>query len=339
MSFYTLLKDLFWRDQFVAGATVRMDRDRYFLVLSMLFACYGAINTGYAYVLPPSAYGVESVERMYSALQVIWAFYGLGIVADPLMVLLHVLLARRLFGKWLMLPVGVINFIIMSAIPAISTELMQDHPRGLGSVGLWLAGIFGLWLLGLVYAGFQPGLARVQPQHPLLRLNPAFTRSQQLNAVQFMWYCIGASLLAFVLLLAGLLLSFDPYSHRSLDLMLGWSLVITLLLLALLIWLLVKRLRNLDWNRWLAMGLGVMLPLVFGGLWILAYQTLYFGSLTFFVIFCLLLPWFRLAMAGFQLLVLLKPAPGAFEPEAQPVASQEPGSPATTGPDDHLPVG
>lgn len=336
MNFYTLLKDLFWHDQFVGEARVRMDRDRYFLVLTLLFACYGAITSGYSQVLPPSVYGVESVERMYAALQVLWAFYGLSLVADPLWITLHVLLARRLFGKWLMLPMGIFSFIIMSAIPALSNELTDGFSRSLELVGPWLAGIFLLWLLGLVYAAFQPGLARVQPRHPLLRLNPAFTRGQQLHAVQFMWYCIGASLLAFVVLMVAFWLVFDPYSYASLDILLGCALVITLLYVVVLIWLLVKRLRNLDWNRWLAIGLGVILPLIFAGVWTLAYQALYFGSLTFFVIFCLLLPWFRLALAGFQLFLLLKPAPGAFEPET---GSVEPQESATTGPDQHLPVG
>src|SRR5690606_29012658 len=109
---------------------------------------------------------------------------------------------------------------------------------------LSILGICAGWTLVHLYVLFQPSLKVVQPQHPLLWRNPQVAEGGQLTALQFMWRMMALGLAAGVLLVAGIIAFFDPYSLRQSERLVNWSGFVALLVLGFSAWLFWLRLRN-----------------------------------------------------------------------------------------------
>src|SRR5690606_28802698 len=101
-----------------------------------------------------------------------WSYYSVNILIDPLLIVICVVLARRMFGVWLMLPVGLLNYGLLSVISIVTTRLPQSYGGTDHYLMLSILGICAGWTLVHLYVLFQPSLKAVQPQHPLLWRNP-----------------------------------------------------------------------------------------------------------------------------------------------------------------------
>lgn len=309
MLFLSVLKDIFWSNQFAPADGQRLDRDRYLLGFTALYALANALNVGARLLYPDSADFLYDGET--PAVRLMWLFYSVNIMVDPLTIVAHVLLARRLTGPWLMVPVGLINYAFISLAVYGPAQVVDDLQSILvGYVAWTVAGILLLWLLVMLYALLlRPSLSSLQPQHPLLRMNPALPADQQLNTIQLMWRGILLGVVVAVLMVGGFFAFYDIYSHSSQERLLRWSALVGLGTVVVAIWMLVQRARNMGWSPWRVVLLGAVTPALLMGLMLFMYTQDYFNNLLIFMPFFLMLPWFRMALAGFQLIVLLQPAP------------------------------
>lgn len=307
----TLLKDLFWRDQFVhAGAdTTAMDRDRYFLAFTALLALVNALGIGSSFLFPKDDDFL--INQMRDYVNLLWSFYSVNILIDPLLIVICVVLARRMFGVWLMLPVGLLNFGVLSVVSVVMTRMTDTYSYSDPYLNLSILGICVAWMLVHLYALVQPSLKTMQPHHPLLWRNPRIDEDAQLTALQFMWRMMALGLAAGVLLVVGVVAFFDPYSLRQSERLTNWSGFVALLVLGFSIWLFWLRLRNLGWKTLPVITLGIVLPaLLLGGmLW--CFLNNYFGNPWLFLAYFLLLPWLKLGLGIFHTLVVLCPAPAS----------------------------
>mgnify|MGYP007000144294 len=113
---------------------------------------------------------------------------------------LSVILACRMFGRWLMVPVGLLNYGLLSLVPYMSNINMNNSPSEV--MMFTMMGISAGWLLFHIYVLFRPALSVSQPRHPLLRMNPRYAAEEQLNSIQFFWRCTVLGVVAALLLIA-----------------------------------------------------------------------------------------------------------------------------------------
>lgn len=304
-----LLRDLYWRDQFAQGqaAAPRMDRDRYLLAFSALLALVNALGAGSAFLFPLG--GDLLMDKMTDYMNLMWSYYSVNILIDPLLIVICVVLARRMFGVWLMLPVGLLNYGLLSVISIVTTRLPQSYGGTDHYLMLSILGICAGWTLVHLYVLFQPSLKAVQPQHPLLWRNPQVAENGQLTALQFMWRMMALGLAAGVLLVAGIIAFFDPYSLRQSERLVNWSGFVALLVLGFSAWLFWLRLRNLGWKPVPVIALGIVLPVLLLGSMLWCFFKDYFGNPWLFLAYFLLLPWLKLGLGIFHTLIVLCPAP------------------------------
>ncbi len=326
---FLILKDLFWRDQFTGETTGVLDgyidRDRYLLAFFILFAIQGTLHAGAAYVFPESGDAFNGPYSDY--IELMWIFFSVNILVDPLLMVLSVILACRMFGRWLMVPVGLLNYGVLSLVPYMSYMTVQNAPSEV--VIFSLLGISAGWLLFHIYVLFRPALSVSQPQHPLLCLNPAFSAEDQLNSMQFFWRCTLLGFVAALLLVLGALSLFGfsngyGYSSSRQEQLLVWFALVMIVSVIIAFWFLVKRLRNMGWNPLLTIVLATLLPGIFFGLQLFFYFNNYYDNPALLVIFYLLLPWVRLALTAFNMTVIALPAAEGISPvetaEQLPVA-------------------
>ncbi|MCD8523209.1 MAG: hypothetical protein LRY66_07480 [Saccharospirillaceae bacterium] len=326
---FLLLKDLFWRDQFSGEKTGvldgRIDRDRYMLAFFILFAIQGALHVGAAYVFPDTGAVFNGPYSDY--FELMWVFFSINIVVDPLLLVLSAVMACRMFGRWLMVPVGLLNYGLLSIMPYMSNLNMSSSPSDI--LVFTMLSISGGWLLLHIYVLFRPALSVSQPQHPLLRMNPRYAAEEQLNSIQFFWRCTVVGVVAGLLLIAGALALFGysngyGYSSARQEQLLIWFAMVLVISVIVAFWFLVQRLRNMGWNPLKTVLLAILLPGLFFGLQIFFYINDYYDSPVLLVVFYLLLPWARLALAAFNVTVIAMPAADSPRPaeaeEPQPVA-------------------
>ena len=308
-----ILKDLFWRDQFSGEKTSvldgRIDRDRYMVAFFILFAIQGTLHAGGAYVFPASGNAFSGPYSDY--VELMWMFFSINILFDPLFMVLSVILACRMFGRWLMIPVGLLNYGVLSLVPYMSYMTVQSTPSEV--VIFALLGISAAWLIFHIYVLFRPALSVSQPQHPLLRLNPAFSAEDQLNSVQFFWRYTMLGFVAGLLLVLGALSLFGfnngyGYSSSRQEQLLVWVALVMIVSVIVAFWFLVKRLRNMGWNPLKTIVLVTLLPVLFFGLQLFFYFNDYYDNPLLLAVFYLLLPWVRLALAAFNTMVIALPA-------------------------------
>ncbi len=314
-----LLKDLFWRDQFSGEKTAvldgRIDRDRYMLAFFILFAIQGALHAGGAYVFPDSGYAFNGPYSDY--VELMWVFFSINILVDPLWLVLSVILACRMFGRWLMVPVGLLNYGLLSMVPYMSNINMNSSPSGVMMFSIM--GISAGWLLFHIYVLFRPALSVSQPQHPLLRMNPRYAAEEQLNSIQFFWRCTVLGVVAALLLIAGAVSLFGysngyGYSSSRQEQLLVWFALVLIVSVIVAFWFLVQRLRNMGWSPLKTILLAMLLPGLFFGLQLFFYFNDYYDNPILLAVFYLLLPWVRLALAVFNSFIIVLPAPENASP-------------------------
>lgn len=326
---FLLLKDLFWSDQFSSEKTGvlngRIDRDRYMLAFFILFSIQAVLHAGAAYVFPAS--GEFFSEAYTDYIQLMWIFFSVNILVDPLFMVLSVILACRMFGRWLMVPVGLLNYGLLSLAPYLSNMTGQERPSEV--VLFTLLGIGAAWSLFHIYVLFRPALSISQPQHPLLRLNPAFSADEQLNSIQFFWRCTVLGFVAGLLMVGGAFALFGfshgyGYSSSRQEQLLIWFALVLIVTLITALWFLLQRLRNIGWNPLKTVLLAILLPGLFFGLQLFFYFNDYYDNPFLLLGFYLLLPWVRLALMVFNVAVIAMPAADsprlAEAEEPQPVA-------------------
>jgi len=314
-----LLKDLFWRDQYSGEKTGvldgRIDRDRYMLAFFILFAIQGALHAGSAYVFPDSGYAFSGPHSDY--VELMWVFFSINILVDPLWLVLSVILACRMFGRWLMVPVGLLNYGLLSLVPYMSNINMNNSPSEV--MMFTMMGISAGWLLFHIYVLFRPALSVSQPQHPLLRMNPRYAAEEQLNSIQFFWRCTVLGVVAALLLIAGVVALFGysngyGYSSSRQEKLLVWFALVLIVTVIVAFWFLVQRLRNMGWNPLKTVLLAILLPGLFFGLQLFFYFNDYYENPVLLAVFFLLLPWVRLALAVFNVTVIAMPATESASP-------------------------
>ncbi|WP_417762894.1 hypothetical protein [Shewanella sp.] len=166
-----IIKDLLWKNQFSDTENKRLDRDRYFIA-QLLLLMITVLAEAVVVAIPPNGFPIFDVSRL---LALLWLAAQL-------------LLAYRAVGKWLALPLALVNigtahFIINLLHIAANTRGTLDSNILLGEFGICL-----LWLLFHIFWFRKlPTLARQQPKHPLLQYNPNHKSDGQLHAVGYFW--------------------------------------------------------------------------------------------------------------------------------------------------------
>jgi len=312
---FKMLKDLFWKDQYVTAGegNNRLDRDRYFLVLMILFAFQFVSSAGAAFIFP--SYDGDLYEKVMDFWAILQSFYDVYFSVGPLLLVVNILIARRVVSAWwFYIPLALLNYLMQYGMLSMTFML---NPEGTPEqiLILTITAVVVLWTVVHIGLLFLPKLSEVQPQHPLLKMNPAFAPEKQLNAVQFMWRTmilsaiVGAvSAVVVVMLLLSGAFGYSRFSSSQAG-QLGWVMMVVVVVVgALGLWFTIKRIRNIGWNSWVVV-FAWMLPLgAFLGLQGLFYQLDFLGSRTLYILFFLAIPWVRIAGLVLQVSMICRPA-------------------------------
>ncbi|WP_086479436.1 hypothetical protein [Oceanospirillum sanctuarii] len=306
----TLFKDIFWRDQFGQSQTMgkesktqKLDRDRYFMGLSLLSTFYFVGLYGGQFLYP--SYDSAFMDNNYQVFDLIITLFSPHLYFDPLVLVLCVMLSARAFGRWLAAPVGLISFCNLSIISLAPNlkDMELAHPNVY--LTLLIYGVlFLVWLIFQLLMLARSGLKHYQPGHPLVRLNPNLPAKKQFNAIQYMW---GFMLLGTALVISSLVFSMALYifgHYLSMTLVYGAILVITLASLGFSLLIMVKRLRNLNKKPlgWLAAL--ILIPLAFNGLQAFLYEENFFDLMSLFFVMYFAVAFMRFALLIAQVLLL-----------------------------------
>lgn len=319
----TLIKDIFWRDQYSRSSTAgeesktpKLDRDRYFMGLSLLSTFYFVGLYGGQFLYP--SYDSEFMDINYQVFDLIFSLFSPHLYFDPLVLVLCVMLSARAFGRWLAAPVGLISFCNLSIISM--TPHIKDTDLAHPNVYLALI-IYGIlllvWLIFQLLMLARSGLKHTQPEHPLVRLNPELPAKKQFTAVQFMW---GFMLLGLAVVVSSLLFSAAIYvfgRYLSMTIVYGAALVIGLGSMAFSLLIMVKRLRNLGKKPlgWLAAL--VLIPLAFNGLLAYLHTEDFFDLMSLFFVMYFAVAFMRFALLIAQVLLLCASYKGSAAPSAE----------------------
>ena len=301
---YLVLKDLFYQDQFINSPT-RLDRDRYFIALAILswlpvlFSVRGQfLNDGMAF---------EGSVANHAGL--LWVGFTNNISLDPLLMLAHLWLANRMFGRLLALPLGLLNYQVATGLNLL-VLLSRDFSAPPSEMFWAQGGIALVWLILHAFVfGLKPSLSQLQPKHPLLGRNRQFAQDKQLTAVQYFWRAVLLAItnIAFALTLVVAIVIFGGGNGSDVLNLLSllWSLFV--FALAMLFW--VRRLRNMGWRPlvWFAW---LLLSGVFFGLHQFLNIKGYFGQMWLYVSMHMVQALLILWLAGVTVCILALPAPG-----------------------------
>lgn len=311
----TMLKDLFWKDQFNPDGTepYRLDRDRYFIVLMLLFSFQLVANAGGQFIFPP--YSGDLYENIMEYWGVLQGFYDIYFAAGPLLLIINLVVAWRVVPFWLLfIPLGLLNYSMQNAVRMLTYMMGTDISTPDDVVVVAVGCVMLLWVVIHIGLLFMPKLSASQPHHPLLKLNPAFAPDQQLNAIQFMWRT--AILSAIVGVVAGGAVAFiilvtafgGRLNSSEIQTVAVFAALLALVSGAVMLWFAVQRLRNMGWNRWKVILLWALPVAVFFAAQAGVYSQSFFDSKLVYLGFFLLLPWVRLANMLLQVAMICWPA-------------------------------
>jgi hypothetical protein len=120
---FTLLKDVFYRDQFTSTPGASFDRDRYFLGLFLLLT-FQLNHLQWIALSHKDGYEIEQTPifaLLFYMSKVLPNHYGFFFGVAVLMYLL----AKRMFGAWLALPVTALNLVAFFQISYVAGELLK----------------------------------------------------------------------------------------------------------------------------------------------------------------------------------------------------------------------
>lgn len=306
----TLFKDIFWRDQYHQSSnddtepkTQRLDRDRYFMGLSLLSTYFFISVYGAQYLYP--SYSSEFMDQNYQVFNLFFGLFSPHFSLDPLILALCIMLSARAFGRWLAVPVGLVSFANLSMISLVQhfQDMELAHPDVYMALTVYGV-IFLVWLVFQLLMLARPGLKSNQPSHPLVSLNPNIPADKQFTAVQYMW---GFTLLGIALVVSSMVISVAVYIFgRYLDttLLYGAILLIALATLVFSLIIVIKRLRNLGKKplRWLIALIAV--PLLFNALQAYLHGEDFFNLMPLFFVMLFITGFMRFAIQIAQILLL-----------------------------------
>ncbi|WP_417762895.1 hypothetical protein [Shewanella sp.] len=298
-----ILQDLFWQEQF--GSKQPLDRDRYFIGLSLLFAVQFALL-----IAQPLPFGVisDAIHFGVNDSQVIvWVFNHCLLSIGPLLLIAHILLVQRLLQKWWLSGLlGLVNFGVASLFPLFRNAPFMQPSGGFILVLLLLVPIFALMQLYILIC-YWP-LKKVVASHPWLRINSQFKPYQQLTAVGYfwrmvIWSCIVSLLVSLTLYIGGPIdTSSSGWTAQKL-----WLAILQIGWLLMVLRLIQLRLRNIGANgwKWLAAGV-VVIAVVAAAIFIIAKA--YFHQTWLTISVHLLLPFLGMLVAYGLLRIIIEPA-------------------------------
>lgn len=294
-----VLKDIFWQNQF-SEKDQGFDRDRYFIGLAVMFLFVSAMSAGAGILYP---YDGEMLRENINLFSVVSPLYNIHMVPGPVLLVLNVILARRMFGRWLMVPFGLINSVAINLVGVLNTHMMT-----FSNDLLWLLvmGLVGVFVLINIYSAFQPTLASLQPNHPLLRLRSDIDEQSQFHAVKFFWRSFQLGLAALAALIVGIalvLLVKGPY-HAEVGITL-WLALVSLVTLVIGMVFLVRRLRNISLTP-LPTILLLGLPAVFMIVYAVFYEFDFWGQFWLYLLMFIIFPWIRLMSFALQFIALVR---------------------------------
>lgn len=297
-----VLKDIFWQNQF-ATQDEGLDRDRYFIGLALMLAFVSAMSAG-AGILYPSEGNV--LMDNFELFNLVSSLYNIHMLLGPVLLVLNMMLARRMFGRWLMVPFGLINSAFINLMPLLAN--MNNHsarPDDLMVVILLV--MVALFVLINIYPAFKTTLANAQPHHPLLRLRPDIDEELQFHAVKFFWRSFQLGLAALVAAIAGVALVLVTKGPRHIDseVMLWLGLVALITLITGLVFL-VRRLRNMSLDPLPTILLLLLLPAAFMIAYAVFYAFDFWDQFWLYLLMFMIFPWIRLMSFALQFMALAR---------------------------------
>lgn len=296
-----VLKDIFWENQFTEKGQ-GFDRDRYFMGLGVMLVFVSTMSAGAGMLYP---YDGDMLRENINVFNLVNSLYNIHVLLGPVLLVLNVMLARRMFGPWLMVPFGLINSVainLVGVLNSLNTNMISSNDP-LFTVLLVVVGVF---VLINIYPAFQPELARLQPNHPLLRLRSDIDEQSQFHAVKFFWRSFQLGLAALAALIVGIalvLLVKGPY-HAEVGITL-WLALVSLVTLVIGMVFLVRRLRNISLTP-LPTILLLGLPAVFMIVYAVFYEFDFWGQFWLYLLMFIIFPWIRLMSFALQFIVLVR---------------------------------
>ncbi|WP_115716903.1 hypothetical protein [Gallaecimonas mangrovi] len=304
---YLILKDLFFKDQF-ASIPTPMDRDRYCLVLAILVWLPMLLSVGSRLLMDTEV--IEGHASDWQRYGMVWVNVQVPFSLSPLLLVGHLWLAKRMFGKLLAIPFGLLSYQAISALLVFASlggdsALLGKQPL----VAQVVVIVAWLTMVALV-VWFKPSLSQTQRLHPLLRANNQHPQQRQYSPLSFFWRLLRLAAINVGLLLVLLLavwafsIGTDPKAIQVLG---GcWLLVFGIMVCAA--WR--RRLRNLGWSFGSWFG-GLLLVAGFLAMHRLAAEQYhYLGQVWLYLLMQSLQSLLMLGLTTSVLCFAIKPAPG-----------------------------
>lgn len=339
-----ILKDLFWKDQFITHVDNKKkstDRDRFFLAQLVLytivvFSVYdaGILNTIEIYDKIPG-YHVAQILFGGGVFQRINEIFNTNIMYGFWLLIPCLLIGKRFFGLWFMIPIGLINFLVLKIIEYISyiyifnpifegpinyldASLSILEPSSENStiiqfikVACWIFLIS--WLIINIFMLFKPSLKILQPNHPLLKMNSLCSGNKQLNSIQFMWRSVFLALISVGVAFLGAFLIiknsnqnlFDSNIPKSFYVWIGFVFIVAIIIELIFV---IMRWKNVGGKVWVLFGFGsIAVPLLQLLTFYLSENYFYENIFLFLGVFCIY-PFMKLFLIIYQVSLLIIPS-------------------------------